>query len=372
MRLLSLALLAFGCSNNEEAEELPPLDPTFPGAEWETAEPVQVGVNAEAVTALIDRIYENGVVQGVVVVRDGYVIGERYSTDSSSDSACTSWSMAKSFYASAMGAAIEEGLVGSFDDPVATYISEWEGTDKADLTIRNLLEMRSGLDNDNGYLFAPDLNEYSVGLEVVNPIDSEFDYNNYNTQIVGEILQRVSGTTATDYLVSTILDPIGFQEVGYWSDASGNSLTFAGIDATTREFARFGYLAASEGDWDGEQVLAAETLTDLTEAGSDDFYGMHWWSHGVALVAVLEMLAGAEISGSSPSISLPLAIGANGQFIVPWPEEDIVLAINTDYSPPATDDRVYALTNFPATKPQGDQLFAEIDDIVEFLADLPE
>jgi hypothetical protein len=81
---------------------------------------------------------------------------------------------------------------------------------------------------------------------------------------------------------------------------------------------------------------------------------------------------GLEASGSSPEISLPIAIGANGQFIVPWPEEDIVLAINTDYTPPATDDRVYVLTNFPTTKPQGDQLFGDLYDIVEMLVELPE
>ena len=375
MRLSLIALLAFACTpaepdpNPEPGESM--LEPTFPGAEWETAEPEQVGLSSEAVDALLDKVFEHSVTQGAVIIRNGYVVGERYVAGKDVESPATSWSVAKSFYASAMGAAIEDGLVGSYDDLVVTYIPEWDGTDKAPMTIRNLLEMRSGLYNSEE-IFEPDLNEYGMNLELTGTIDSTFDYNNFNSQLFGEILQRVSQQTATEYLTSRLLDPIGFQESRYWQDKSNNSLTFAGIDAETREFARFGYLIASEGSWDGQVLLTPETITEMTSAGSDTFYGLHWWTVSPSLASLLAQLSGEATPEIELSLEVPVALGANGQFIIPWAEEDIVLAINTSYLQPPGDNNVFSMTNFPITRPAGDALYNDLFDYVYLMEQLPE
>ena len=373
MRTPLVALMAFACTPTEQepdpGESL--AEPTFPGVEWETAEPEEVGLDPAAVDALIAKVFEHDVAQGVVIIRDGYVVGERYASGKDRESPATSWSVAKSFYSTAFGVAIEEGLVGSYDDLVVDYIPEWAGTDKAPMSIRNLLEMRSGLFNSED-LFASDLNDYGINLELTGSIDSSFDYNNFNSQLFGEILQRTSEQQASEYLTTKLLEPIDFQGWRYWQDPSANSLVFAGIDAQTREFARFGYLIASDGTWNGEALISKETITEMTTAGSDSFYGLHWWTTSPSLASLLALLTGQAAPEVKSSLELPVALGANGQFIIPWADEDIVLAINTTYTAPAQENNVFGFTNFPLTNPAGDNMYADLFEYVYLMEQLPQ
>ena len=238
------------------------------------------------------------------------------------------------------------------------------------MTVRNLLEMRSGLYNSEN-LFQPDLNDFGINLELTGTIDSEFDYNNFNSQLIGEIIQRVTEQTATEYLTSRLLDPIDFHESRYWKDKSNNSLTTVGIDAETREFARFGYLIASEGSWDGQVLLTPETVTELTTAGSDSFYGLHWWTASASLANLLAFFAGDSAPEITSSLELPVALGANGQFIIPWAEASIVLAINTKYIEPAGDDNVFSWTNFPRTRSAGDDMYTDLFEYIHLMEQLP-
>ena len=266
--------------------------------------------------------------------------------------------MAKSLYAGAMGVAIDQGLVASLDAPVSDYIDEWVGTDKETITVRNVLEMRTGLKNEfYGMFLVDDMSAYSVELELTEPVDADFDYNNSNSQLLGEVLHRVSGETAGDYLQSQIFDPIDLVPVSMWVDEVGSSVSFAGIDATTRDFARFGLLMARSGSWADTPLIPSDYVQASLQPAQSPYYGFHWWSYNQAYLDMMLDSMGADTAPEAPSYAFPMAWGADGQYLFPWPEEDIIIAINTRYTyTEDTPNPVMSIGNTPLTDAAGDAL----------------
>lgn len=336
-----------------------------PGSEWETADPADVGLDAAAVEAFVDDVFTNPVTQGVVVVRNGYLVAERYADGADRTSPATSWSLAKSFYAEALGVAVDEGFVASIDDPASDYLTEWQGTDKEAISLRTVLEMRTGLENDvYGLFFSGDFSGYSVGLPLLEEADSVFDYNNANSELVGEVIRRATGEASGDYLQDRVLDPLGIDPISLWVDEAGDHVNFAGIDATTRDFARFGLLMARGGTWGSEAVLPAAYVEESLAPGSDLFYGLHWWTYNQAYLDLASVwLRDGEPPPTAPDHSFSMAWGADGQYIFPWPEEDLVIVINTFYGyDEDSPNPVLSAANFPVTNDEGDAFIFTLAD----------
>ena len=106
--------------------------------------PSTAGITAEKVNDFMDAVFDGDrATQGIMIVYKGMVIGERYAPGKNSQDRVTSWSVAKSLYASAIGIAIDEGWIQSLDDRVSDYITDWQGSDKEAMTIRHMLSMLS-------------------------------------------------------------------------------------------------------------------------------------------------------------------------------------------------------------------------------------
>ena len=103
-----------------------------------------MGLRQEAVDEVLDLIRTDLAVQAAVIVKNGYTIGSFYTPGFDKSSPATSWSIAKSFYAALVGIAIDGGAIASLDQKASELLTEWEGTDKADITIRQILLMQSG------------------------------------------------------------------------------------------------------------------------------------------------------------------------------------------------------------------------------------
>ena len=116
----------------------------FPGESWSVKTPDELGVDASKVEKLFDLSFQDDATQSVVLIKDGYIIAEKYADGYDKDSIGTSWSMAKSFYASLIGISIEMGEIGSLDDKVSDYL-DYFTEDRKDITIREVLDMTRGL-----------------------------------------------------------------------------------------------------------------------------------------------------------------------------------------------------------------------------------
>ena len=94
----------------------------FPGTEWDDREPSKLGIDSQKIEQLFDIAFADDSTQGVVLIKDGYLIAEKYADNFDQNSLATSWSMAKSFYAALIGISIDKGEIESLDDPVSKYL----------------------------------------------------------------------------------------------------------------------------------------------------------------------------------------------------------------------------------------------------------
>ncbi|MDC1322671.1 beta-lactamase family protein [Pseudomonadales bacterium] len=295
------------------------------------------------VNAVLDHIFIDHAVQSVLVSKYGLTIGERYATGYDKDSYGTSWSVAKSFYSAAIGVAIDEALIGSVDDKVSDIITEWQNTDKADITLKQVLQMRGGYSNQDNIFNTSDQTAHAISFPLASTPGTQFSYSNANSQVFEPILYRATGLSAHQYLANKVLAPIGINtnNVGFWLDASGtNPMTYCCLDMRPDDFARFGLLFARGGAWDGEQIISQNYVSQSMTANGT--YGYQWW-----------ILNSAYWNGRQVAINITAALGLNGQKIYIWPEQDIVIVVLTKYTHSANQGYVLdiqgSVTNFPDT-----------------------
>ena len=262
----------------------------FPGESWSVKNPDELGVDASKVEKLFDLSFQDDATQSVVLIKDGYIIAERYADGYDKDSIGTSWSMAKSFYASLIGISIEMGEIGSLDDKVSDYL-DYFTEDRKDITIREVLDMTSGLENPDHeheiMFFQDDHLDYAKDIKRDKETNTVFEYNNVNSLLLGDILLVATGKKADDLLKERVLDPIGTKNYVLWRDAADNVLSYCCIDMSARDYSRFGLLFSRNGAWNNRQIVpydfVQETydprwLSTSDRAGMDRRgYGLHWW-----------------------------------------------------------------------------------------------
>jgi CubicO group peptidase (beta-lactamase class C family) len=269
--------------------------------------------------------------QGVVVVRHGEIVGEWYADGADETSWAASWSVAKSFTSALVGIAIDEGKIPSVDEPMTTYFPAWKGTPRETMTIRDVLEMKSGLDWDEGYE-GSDVSESEVAQMVLNQSDqlayaasiasevepgTRWSYSSGDAMLLSGVLQQATGMRAEAYADEKLFGPIGMEQVEWWQDAEGHTLTYCCLDTTTRDFARFGLLYLHQGAWGDRQVVPQEWVAESLRPAADtgDQYGYQWWLTDIAGI---------------PEETFT-ARGHDGQFIYVVPSLDLVVVRNGAY-----------------------------------------
>ena len=262
----------------------------FPGDEWTTKSASDLDIDQGKVDRLFDLSFEDDATQAVVLIKDGYLIGERYAEGFNADSFGTSWSMAKSFYASLIGISIDRGEIKSLDDKVSDYL-DYFNDERSDITIRDILNMASGLqfpEHEHELMFfKKDHLAYAKDIGVEKKPNTLFEYNNVNSMLLGDILLVATGKKADELLNERILNPIGAENSTLWRDSSDNVLTYCCIDMSARDYSRFGLLFSRNGKWEQDQIISSdyvnETFTPYWEFTPERFtdlnrgYSLHWW-----------------------------------------------------------------------------------------------
>ena len=299
----------------------------YPNDTWEVVSPESQNINSSRVQKLIDMSFEDDATMSVVIIKNGKIIGEQYAEGYDSDSYGTSWSMAKSFYAALIGISIEEGEINSLDDPVADYL-DYFNDDRSDITIRDLLDMSSGLEypehQHEKMFFRKNHLQYSKDIGVEKPAGTKFEYNNINSMLLGDILFEVTGLKADTLLRERILNHIGNSDYKLWRDESGNVLTYCCIDMSAREYSRFGLLFARNGNWEGNQLISEDFVNETFQTvwetpswwtSSKRYYSLHWW-----------------VSKYDDESKIFNASGRFGQYIFVDRENDLIFTRLTKYN----------------------------------------
>ncbi len=301
----------------------------FPKQEWESKTPDSVGIESEKVEYLFDLAFQDQATQSAVLIKNGYIIKERYSESYDQESYGTSWSMAKSFYAALIGISIDRGEINSLDDKVSDYV-DYYNDERSEITIRQILNMTSGLDfpknEHESMFFRHDQIAYVKDVGVEKLPEQVFEYNNVNSMIVGEILKNATGISAEILLEDRIFKPIGIDKFTLWKDGSGNPMTYCCIDMSARDYSRFGLLFSRKGKWHNEQIISEnyvnETFTPYWGqtpnwwTDENRGYSLHWW-----------------ISKYDDDAKIFNASGKFGQYISVDHENDIIFTRITKYHP---------------------------------------
>ena len=261
----------------------------YPDADWEKSSPKSQGIELKKIKKIMDLSFSDSSTQGVVVIKNGIIIGEKYAEGYTLNSHGTSWSMAKSYYAALVGISIQRGEIGSLDDPASKYL-EYYKDERSKITIRDLLNMSSGLDfpmhEHEKMFFQKSHLDYAKNVGVEKEAGLKFEYNNVNSMIIGDILYVVTGIKADKLLVERILDPIGASNYKLWKDEMGSVLTYCCVDMTPRDYSKIGLLFARNGNWEGSQIIPEgfinETFQTVWETPSrfsdyKRYYSLHWW-----------------------------------------------------------------------------------------------
>jgi CubicO group peptidase (beta-lactamase class C family) len=280
-------------------------------------------------------------IQGVVVVRKGYVVFEWYRAGCGSEDAHNVASVTKSLISALLGIALEAGYLRSVDQKVIEFFPEHAaapaGRATRTLTLRHLLTMTAPIawrTGPWGYEPLDRLRRQKDWVRYIldellgrNGEPGQFRYSSVCAHLISAVITRSTGLSAREFANERLFRPLGMQAIpdremasfghddvfgknvaGWIKDPGGVTTGGWGLTLTPRDMARFGFLYLNRGTWDDRQIVPAAWVAESTAPNQND-YGYYWWLRG---------------SGRTFSYS---AAGSGGNLICCIPEQDLVVAI---------------------------------------------
>lgn len=288
--LFALALLC-GC-----AGAVAPAQPVSSGEaiafEWPISTPEEQGIDPEAIAAAVRAAEELRLnLHSLLVIRHGALVSETYFAGYTAETRHELYSVTKSFTATLVGIAIDQGLLEGVDRRVVDELAgrQFANADaaKSAMTVEHLLSMTSGLDWQEGdptyramYL-SDDWVGFVMDLPMTGAPGTEFNYCSGCSHVLSAILQQVAGGNARRFAEQNLFAPLGIQNYAWDVDAEGIPIGGWGLHLVPRDMAKLGYLYLQGGRWQGRQIVSPAWVqaatTRHTATGGDWEYGYQWW-----------------------------------------------------------------------------------------------
>jgi CubicO group peptidase (beta-lactamase class C family) len=284
-------------------------------------------------------------VTGLLIGKNDEILIERYQYGRSDRDRFTSASMAKSIVAMLLGVASADHPNFSINRLAQDFVPGLRHAAYGETTIRDLLHMTSGVVANDGLLLHKLYTQRITGDAAVlaafyqrpSKPGAHFHYSCGDSETLGLVLHELVGETLATYLSEKIWGPIGAEEDGSWSvDTSGEEVTCFGLNATLRDWGRVARLLASDGYWNGKQIIARKWLLDATTIQASDVqlepgFASERFGYGYQLW----ILPGAR--------RMFALIGADGQFILVDPASKLYLVQTAVITSPADPQTAEAM-----------------------------
>lgn len=278
----------------------------FAGVETTPAPVVRklpVGTKFDAPTvAALDAYVTDQHAAGIMVLQDGRVRYEKYGLGFGPTGRWTSFSVAKSFTSTLLGAAVKDGFIASLDDPATKYLPKLAGTAYDGVTVRQIATMTSGVRWNEDYTdpksdvaqmlsVAPVAGEtqavtYARQLRREAPAGSKWVYKTLETNLLGDLVSAATGQTLAAYAKTKIVDPAGFAGGLFWmSDLTGSNIGGCCLSLRLSDYARMGQFALEGGQpsvpagWFGSAGGVQVEFGDTYAMGPGYGYGYQWWAY---------------------------------------------------------------------------------------------
>ena len=237
-------------------------------------------------------------ITALVVFKDGALVHESYYQGTNADDLRISWSVAKSYLSSLLGVLLDEGAIASIDDPVTKYAPSLKGGAYDGASIRNVLNMASGVTFDEDYLDqTSDINKMGRVLALGGSMDgfaadlsetfaepgTDWQYVSIDTHIISMVIRGATGREIAPLLSEKVIIPMGLEASPYYlTDGNGVAFVLGGLNLRTRDYARMGQMFLQNGAYNGQQIVpadwvAASTVPSAPTAQGEYGYGYQWW-----------------------------------------------------------------------------------------------
>ena len=274
-----------------------PVPDYWPTNGWRSASPESQGMDSTILARLTSAVADGRLgVHSVLVVRNGYLVAERYAPPYTAETHHVNFSVTKSFVSTLVGIAIDRGrlsdvrapVVGLFPERDFTHLDNHDARKRA-LTVEDLLTMRAGFewsesrDAHGGFEKSANWLDYVLDLPMAESPGSRFNYCSGCSHLLSEIVQQSTGTPTLDFARRELFAPLGIADYRWETDPDGTACGGWGLRLTPRDMAKLGYLYLNDGRWDDRQVVSAEWVRQATKTHvtlDDGFgYGYQWWTY---------------------------------------------------------------------------------------------
>jgi CubicO group peptidase (beta-lactamase class C family) len=326
---LALLLGMTACSEKATPTTAAPTPSYWPTEGWRTSAPEEQGMDSETLADMLEVIQKQDYdIDGVVVVRNGYMVVDAAVYPFEPGSRHIIYSCTKSVVSALVGIAIDEGYIKGVDQRILDFFPERTVTnldaDKQAMTLENVLTMSTGLECRDSYLYrwrglqqmrqSDDWVQFMLDLPMAKEPGTRFEYCNGASFLLSAIIQETTSMNALSFANEHLFGPLGIIDVEWSSSPEGITIGWSDLHLTPHDMAKIGYLYLNEGWWDGEQVVSADwvkasTCEHISAGTLEDGYGYQWW---------------VDDSG------VYMALGYSGQYIVVVPDKDMVVVFVSD------------------------------------------
>jgi CubicO group peptidase (beta-lactamase class C family) len=344
--------------------------PTALNDGWTIASPESVGLDSERLCMIAARMKETDAnIHAVVIVRHGKLVFEQYFAGPDERWLVAGWfdhdatirhdmrSASKSVISLLVGIAIDRKLIASAEEPVVKFFPEYAAVKSPgwdQVTIRHLLRMSSGIQwdenrgwndpkNDEPHLAGEaDPVRYILSKPIAAPPDTVWTYNGGGTELLGNILETVTGKPLEAFAREALFGPLGISDWEWMKYGNGKVASAIGLRARPRDAAKIGQMVLNRGAWDGKQIVSSEWIEQSVRPRYQAigyfsgimFYGQQWWlGRSFAREREVKWIA---------------AQGSGGQRLFIVPDRDLVVMTNSGryFQPRQGDGALDMMANF--------------------------
>lgn len=301
--------------------------------------------NKVKVTEKLEQTHNELQTTSFLIIKSDSIWHESYFDIGATDSKTNSFSVAKSIVTSALGKAIDLGMIPGLDSKVIDFLPELQGEFANELTVGDLASMASGQKWDEYYYgptsvttqayFKKDLRKLMLSLPIEQKPGQKFVYQSGDTQLLAMVLEKAAKMPLADFVSKYFWQPMGMEHDAIWQidhAEDGIEKAYCCIASNARDFAKFGKLYLQNGMWNGQQILPVSFVFKSINPRFKESpqYGYGWWLSDYKDNQIYYMR------------------GHLGQFVIVIPEDELIIVrlghikgLQTETDPHSNDLYIY-------------------------------